>query len=116
MIVEIRQLLTELKTAKGTIDDQHVVAIITSGLSSSYLHWCDSWDQCDDDKQTLQDCFAALKNAEFCFVDNKDTQALTASKKKTNYSKNRQSREIKKGKHSISVREHLDPNKKAVER
>lgn len=27
-IIEIRQLLTELKAAKGTIDDQHVVAII----------------------------------------------------------------------------------------
>lgn len=41
-IGEIRQLLTELKAAKGTIDDQHIVAIITSGLPSSYLHWCNS--------------------------------------------------------------------------
>lgn len=64
-IGEIRQLLTELKAAKGTIDDQHVVAIITSGLPSNYLHWCNSWDQRDDDKQTLQECFAALKNADF---------------------------------------------------
>lgn len=56
-IDEIRQLLTELKAAKDKIDDQHVIAIITSGLPSSYLHWCNSWDQCDDDKQTLQECF-----------------------------------------------------------
>lgn len=80
-IGEIRQLLTELKAAKGKIDDQHIVAIITSGLPNSYLHWCNAWDQRDDEKQTLEDCFAALKNAEFRFVDSEEVQALTASKK-----------------------------------
>jgi len=98
---EIRQLLTELKAAKGTIDDQHV-AIITSGLPSSYLHWCNSWDQRDDDKQTLQECFAALKNAECRFVDNEDTQALTTSKKKSFHNKEKQSRRFKEEKHSCS--------------
>lgn len=101
-IGEIRQLLTELKAAKGKIDDQHVVAIITSGLPSSYLHWCNSWDQREDDKQTLQECFAALKNAEFRFVDNEDTQALAASRKKNFHNKEKQSRRSKEGKHSSS--------------
>lgn len=82
-------------------------------MPSSYLHWCNSWNQRDDDKQTLQECFAALKNAEFRFVDNEDTQALTASKRKTGVT-GISSREQRKKNIPLLVGELPNPDKKAI--